>query len=407
MELVELRSLVVIAMVVAAAPFVTAALRRVVPLPGVVVEIVLGIVVGPFVLGWVTVGDGIALLAELGLVFLIFLAGFEVRPERLRGRPVQVAATGWLLSLAIGFGLASLLHVVDATSSIRFVALALTATAVGILLPILADAGVTGTRLGDHAMAGGVLGELGPIVAVSVLLTADDPGLTTLVVIGFAAIAVLAAHAARRTATPRLMAMIAGSFRTSGQIGVRLAVAACLALVWAAAEFGLDVLVGAFAAGVVVRTFLVAGRPEPTTSDVHRPDGEPAPVDQEAEMATRLEGIGYGALIPLFFVVSGVRFDLDAVTQPVELIMVPLFLVMFVVTRGLPALLAWRDLPRRDVAALALLQASTLPLVVVISEIGRSTGQMGSEDAAGLVGAGLLSVVLFPLVAMAVRSRHA
>ena len=123
-------------------------------------------------------------------------------------------------------------------------------------------------------------------------------------------------------------------------------------------------------------------------------------------IATLSPFIGFGFFIPLFFVVSGVRFDLDALLDPIELIKVPMFPFLFLVVRGLPALLYRRDLVPRDVAALGLLQSAGLPLVVVITGLGVSSGQMRSDNAAGLVGAGLLSVVILPIIALSVHRDH-
>ena len=396
MENSFLGALVIVAVVVTLSPFLTAFLRRWVNLPGVVVEIALGIAIGPYVLGWASVGDVLGLLAEFGLVFLIFLAGFEVDARAVRQRAARIAAIGWLCSLAIAIGAAWALHLVDATSSVRFVAIALTATAVGILLPILGDNGLHGTPLGTHVLAGGVVGELGPILAITIVLTSDSPGFTTLVVLGFAAITVVAIWVARRSAQPRIVLVIQDTLQSSGQAGVRIAVLCCITLVWAASQFGLDVLLGAFAAGLVARVFLVSGQPSDEAADA---------VDNRAEVQVRLEAIGYGFVVPVFFVVSGMRFDLEAMVDPVEGVMIPLFLLLFLLVRGLPALLTRRDLSRHDVVALALFQASTLPMVVVISQIGLGSGQMSSVDASGLIGAGLVSVVVFPILAMAAHRR--
>ena len=178
---------------------------------------------------------------------------------------------------------------------------------------------------------------------------------------------------------------------------MRISVLLCLLLVWTASEFGLDVLLGAFAAGMVARLFLVghAARGDEHVDAEHHPE-----VDHREQVQQRLEAIGFGFFIPLFFVVSGVRFDLDALLEPVELIKVPMFLVLFLVVRGLPALLYRRELAPPDVAALGLLQAAGLPLIVVITTLGVQSGQMRSENAAGLVGAGLLSVIIFPIIAV-------
>ena len=274
-------------------------------------------------------------------------------------------------------------------------AIALTTTAIGTLLPILGDAGVLPTKLGTNILASGSIGEIGPIIAISIALTSDNPGRTTAILILFAVIALSVGWLATRPARPQVIGLIARTLHSSAQLGVRICVMFCLLLVWLAAEFGLDVLLGAFAAGMVARLFLIghsAGQGDPDAEE-----------SSNRQVQHRIEALGFGFFIPLFFVVSGVRFDLDALLDPVELVKVPMFLVLFLVVRGLPALLYRRDLVPRDVVALGLLQAAGLPLIVVITGIGVETGQMRTDNAAGLVGAGLLSVVILPIVALAIR----
>ena len=401
MESDALRTLVLIVSIAVLSPFISDLAKRWTRIPGVVIEIALGMVIGPHVLGWAHLDEVIDVLAEMGLVFLIFLAGFEIDPDEVKGRPVRLAVQGWMVSLALGIVVAVALHALDVTSGIRFVAIALTTTAIGTLLPILGDAGVLQTKLGANVLASGAMGELGPIVAISVALTSDTPGRTTVVLLVFVAIALLVGWLATRDARPRTVALIARTLHSSGQLGVRICVLLCLLLVWTAAEFGLDVLLGAFAAGMVARLFLVQ---HSSVADAEAA-GHASVFDHREEVQHRIEALGFGFFIPLFFVVSGVRLDLDALFAPIELVKVPLFLVLFLVVRGLPALLYRDDLPRHDVQALALLQAAALPLLVVITTIGVETGNMRSDNAAGLVGAGLVSVVVFPLVAMALRGR--
>jgi Kef-type K+ transport system membrane component KefB len=395
-----LRTLVLIAGVAVLGPFIADGLRRWVRIPAVVVEIAVGILLGPHVLGWAHLDEVLLVLSEMGLVFLIFLAGFEVDPERVRGRPVRLAVIGWGMSLALGFALALVLNLAGVTVGVRYVAIALTTTAIGTLLPILGDAGVLPTRFGAFVLAGGAMGEIGPILAISLALTTDAPLRTSVVLVAFVAVTLAVGWAATRPARPRIVSLIARTLHSSGQVGVRISVLLCVVLVWTASEFGLDILLGAFAAGLVARLFLVEHAAPAVDADAA---GAHTGLDHREEVHHRLDAIGFGFFIPLFFVVSGVKFDLDALLDPVELIKVPLFLALFLVVRGLPALLYRRDLPAREVAALGLMQSAALPLLVVITTIGVENGQMQPDNAAGLVGAGLLSVVVLPVVALAVR----
>jgi Kef-type K+ transport system membrane component KefB len=245
------------------------------------------------------------------------------------------------------------------------------------------------------------MGELGPIVAISVALTTDAPGRTAVVLVVFVLVTLLVGWVATRQAKPRTVQLIARTLHSSGQLGVRICVLVCILLVWTAAEFGLDVLLGAFAAGMVARLFLV--QHAAPAGEVHLTHA--GTFDHREEVQQRIEALGFGFFIPLFFVVSGVRFDLEALFDPIELVKVPLFLLLFLVVRGTPALLYRRDLPRHDVQALALLQAAALPLLVVITQIGIATGEMRSDNAAGLVGAGLVSVIVFPIVALSIKAK--
>ena len=392
-----LKTLVLVVGIAALSPFISDLAKRWTRLPGVVVEILLGIVIGPHVLDWVELDEVMSVLAEMGLVFLIFLAGFEIDMQRVKGSPIRLAVTHWVCSLLLGVGIATLLHLAGVTIGIRFVAIALTTTAIGTLLPILGDAGILPTKFGAFVLAGGAMGELGPILAISIALTSDNPGRTTLVLAAFMALAFGAAALAARPAPPHAIRLITTTLHSSAQLGVRLSVLLCVVLVWIANRFDLDVLLGAFAAGMIARLFLVSQATEPTAD-------EPT-VDHRHEVQTRLESLGFGFFIPLFFVVSGVKFDLAALGHWDTLAKVPMFLVLFVVVRGLPALLYRRELHPLSMRALGLLMAAGLPLIVVITGLGVEEGQMRSDNAAAMVGAGLLSVVLFPIIGLALHGK--
>ena len=257
MEAEALDTLVLVLAIAVLSPFISDFATRWMRLPGVVIEIGLGILLGPYVLGWLEIDDIIDFLAEMGLVFLIFLAGFEIDPDVVKGRPVRLAVTGWVISLVLAIGIAAALHSLGVTSGVRFVAVALTTTAIGTLLPILGDAGILDTKLGTNILASGAIGEIGPIIAISLALTSDRPGRTTVVLLAFAGIAAITMWLATRRARTRTVELISRTLHSSGQLGVRICVLLCVLLVWTAAEFDLDVLLGAFAAGMVARLFLV------------------------------------------------------------------------------------------------------------------------------------------------------
>ena len=372
-------TLVLIATIAVISPLLAERLRRF-NVPDVVLELAFGIIVGPYVLKLAHTNDVVNGLSDIGLAFLMFLAGYELDLQGIRGRPLRLASLGWLLSLgmAFAFALVSTGLAVDTL----VVGLALTTTALGTLLPMLRDAGLLETRFGAYIVAIGTAGEFGPIVAVAVLLTRKDPFVTSALLVFFVAIAVACALLASRTRPPRVVALMRRHLHSSAQLPVRVSVLLVFVLVYLAFELGLDVLLGAFAAGVVVKLFTV---------------GEDSEV-----IKGKLEAIGFGFLIPIFFIVSGIHFDLHVfLTRPTALLRIPLFLALFLVIRGLPALLLYRTaLPRDERVPLALFSATGLPLIVVITSLGVSQGRMLPENAAALVGAGMLSVLLLPMLGL-------
>jgi Kef-type K+ transport system membrane component KefB len=351
-------------------------------LPALVFEIVLGIVVGPYVLGLVKITPPIELLSDLGLSALIFLAGFELDLQRVRGRPLELATGGWLLSVALGLACGLILQATGVIVSELYVGLALTTTALGTLLPIVRDAGLLPTRFGTHVLAIGSLGEFGPIIAIAVLLSGVGAGKAALSLLVFIAVAIAALVLASRLHPTRFQRVLGSTLRSSGQLYIRLAVVMIATMAFVANELGLDFLLGAFTAGVVYRIFLLAG----------------AEARERESVESKLEAVTFGYLIPIFFVVTGVRFNLDSVTAMLKL---PLFLALFLLVRGIPILLYRREIrDGRERWGLALLSATGLPLIVAITTIGVAAGQMRSSTEAALVGAGMLSVIVYPLLGM-------
>jgi len=385
-----LSSLVVIALVAAAAPVVSDLLERWVSVPTVVLEIAGGIVIGP-VLTIAHEDEVIGVLSDLGLATLMFLAGVEIDLARVRGRPLNRALTGWLSSLVLGIALGVALAGIDGPRSGLVVGLAVTTTALGTLLPILRDSGELRTDFGTEVLAGAAVGELGPLVAIALLLSTDRPAHTVVVLVAFVAIALAAAALAMRPRGRRLGRVLDATLETSGQLVVRVVVLLLVTMVWVAAELGLDVLLGAFAAGMVFRLFSAEAS------------------DREAEMVeAKLQGLGFGFLIPVFFIVSGIRFDVDALVEdPIILLAVPAFVVAFLLVRGGPAFLQHRAWPLPDRLALSFYLATELPLVVVITGIGVETGRLSTATAAALVAAAMVSVLIMPLAAAHLRGDRA
>lgn len=381
-------SIVVIAAAAVVAPLLAELLKRW-RIPSVLFELGLGILVGPAVLGWVEVTDLVKGLSEFGLAVLFFMAGYEIDFGRLKGAPLNRGVTGWLVSLAGGLGIGVVLAFEGFVLSSLLIGLAMTTTAIGTLLPMLRDRGLLETRFGSFLTAAGAVGEFGPILAVTILLSASSPLTEALLLVLFAVLAVGVAIMATRPQSPAIVEMLQRHLSTSTQLPVRIIMLLIVGLVVLAADLGLDNLLGAFAAGMIARLAL---SPEQTRA-----------------LTPRLEAIGFGFLIPIFFIVSGVNFDLDALTESTTtLLKVPLFLALMLLVRGAPALLVYKGvLAVRERVALMLLQATALPMLVVITQIGVETDRMRSGNAAALVGAGMLSVLVLPLAGFALLKDEA
>ncbi|MDA0167482.1 cation:proton antiporter [Solirubrobacter taibaiensis] len=369
-------NLLIVVAVAFAAPLLLGLAPRL-RLPAVVLEIGAGIALGPDALGLVEVDATLEVVALLGLAFLLFLAGLEVDLDRLRGRALRITALGFALSIALGLAAGALLD----TSAALLIAIALSATSLGVVVPVLKDAGEVGSPFGQLVIAGASVADFGAIILLSVFFSEEGGAGATLLLVGLLAAlagAVLfgvrgAEHSVRlRTALTRLQ-------DTTAQIRVRGAFLLLVAFAAIATQLGLEVILGAFLAGAILT---LVDRDEAMT---------------HPQLRAKLEAVGFGVFIPVFFVTSGVRFDLDALLG--NLVMVPLCLAALLVVRGVPVLLYRLD-ARRTVAA-ALLQATSLPFLVTATTIGTEMGLLDGAQAAALVGAGLLSVLLFPLLALA------
>jgi Kef-type K+ transport system membrane component KefB len=356
-------------------------------LPTVVLEITLGILIGPEGFDLAQVDSHIDFLSNLGLVFLFFFAGLELVEHHVARRSLVHGTTGWAISLALGIAVGLGLHGAGLDAESWLLGVALSTTALGTLVPILADAGLLPTPLGSAVLGTGVAGEFWPIVVISIFLTGAYGALTeTLLLVAFGAVVLVAATAAVRARPPRVVQVLQQTIHTTGQAAVRLSVLSLAALVFLAIEVGFDFVLGAFAGGLVVGLALDS------------PEAVP--------VRMRLEGVGFGFLIPIYFVVTGMTFDLDSLLSPTGLALAALFLTLFVVVRGTSALLWFRELGSRRTLSLALCAATGLPLIVAIVGIGIDRGAIAADVGTSLIGAGMVSVLVFPLLATAVASRE-
>jgi len=384
---VEFTSLLIVVATAFAAPFVLG-LAPSLRLPAVVLEIVAGIVIGPSVLGWVSIDDSIRVLATIGLTFLLFLAGLEIDFRELKGRAVRLTGIGFLLSFGIAIGLAFVLKGAGLVETPLFVAIVLTATSLGIVVPVLKDSNEISSSFGQLVVAAATIADFAAIILLSLFFSREATGIgTQLVLLG--GLALFAVAVALFLAGAERLMSISSLFRrlqdTTAQIRVRGAFVLLVGLAAVAEHLGLEVILGAFIAGAVL-----------TLIDTDRAMTHP-------QFRLKLEAAGYGIFIPIFFVASGVGFDLDALTESAStLVLVPVFLAVLLAVRGLPALLYRGSIGGRRTAVAALLQSTSLPFIVAAAQIGMELGTISAATGAALVGAGILSVLLFPLAALTV-----
>ena len=373
----ELNSLLVIAAIAAATPLLVGLLRL--PVAEVVLMLGFGVIFGPEVLGWIELDAAIDLLAELGLAFLFFAAGLELEKRAVQGRSGKLALTGWLVSAALALVAAGILGRLGVITDFLGVAICLTSTALGTLLPILSDKGLIKTPFGNYFMGAGAIGEFAPVLAISLLLSTKSFWMALLSVLLFGAVAFIFAKAPTLLRTNRVMSVIERGQETSAQTAVRLTALLLVALLAIAEDFGLDVVLGAFIAGIITKQLV--------------------PANEQSGLQTKVEGIAFGVFIPIFFIVSGARLDISSILANPSLLFV--FLVLLLIVRGVPQFFLYRRaIPNaKERAGYSLYVATALPIIVAVTSVELASGIMEPSVAAALVGAGALSVLVFPLIA--------
>ena len=373
---INLRDLLVIAVIAAAVPMIVGLLRL--RIAEVVLLLGLGVLVGPSVLGWVTVNSTMDTFNEVGLGLLFFLAGYELEQRAITGAPGKLAAIGWLTSLCLAFIVSAVMWKTGFIADLTGIAIALTSTALGTLLPVIRDRGLLESRFGTMFMGAGAAGEFGPIVAIAVFLGSKSILTSTVILLAFGVIVLIAYVAPGRLMTRRVREVLERGHMTSSQTAVRWTVVLLLALLVIASRFGLDAVLGAFLAGVILRRY--------------------APPSEGNQLMPKIEGLGFGFFIPLFFIMSGVNLDIESIIRNPERLLV--FFVLLLVVRGLPQYVLYRHaLPEtRERWQFTLYVATGLPILVAITGLEVDAGVMLPENAAALVGAGALTVLVFPLL---------
>jgi Kef-type K+ transport system membrane component KefB len=326
----------------------------------------------------------ISFFSDLGLGLLFFFAGYEIDIRRIMGQPLRLGMLGWALSLALAYSIGGALAATGVVLSLLYTGSALATTAIGTLIPVLSDAGELRSRFGTYLLAAGAVGEFGPIMLITLILSTESTAHNALILVAFVALAVGVALFAVRS-SERTLPVFERTLESSSQLVIRWILVLVFALALLAFELGLDLLLGGFAAGVITRQVLKA-RELPTFD-------------------SKLTAVAFGVFVPFFFVVSGMSLDVSALFASVSSVLkMLLFFVLFFVVRGTPALLLYRGvLGSRDRLALAFMTSTQLPLVLAITALASASGHMRSSTAAALVGAAALSTLVFPIVGLRLR----
>jgi Kef-type K+ transport system membrane component KefB len=382
---ISFTSVAVVAAVAVTAPLLVAFIGL--RLPAIVVEILLGIVVGPQVLGWASNDEPVQVLALLGLAFLLLLAGLEIDFDRLRGVLLRVTGFAWILSFGIALGVGLVLKETGLVRSPLLVATIFSATGLGIIVPILKDAGQTSSSFGQLVVAAASIAEVAPIALLSLFFSGESGSIAVKLVllIGFAcfvaAIGMVLLGLQRST---RVSSVLLRLQDTTAEIRVRGAFLLLTLFVVLASRFGLEAILGAFLAGATLKL-------------VDRDQGM-----THAFFHQKLEAVGFGVFIPFFFVATGIKLDVASLFHGASTAeRVPVFLAALLLVRGVPVLMYRRVVsgPSRLLAAM-LLQATSLSIPVVAGQIGVEMGLMRPATYVALVTAGLISVIVFPLASL-------
>jgi Kef-type K+ transport system membrane component KefB len=382
-------NLLIVVAVAFAAPLVLGFFPTV-RLPSVVLEIMAGILIGPSVLGIVHVDESVSVIAVLGLAFLLFLAGLEIEFDRLRGQVLRVTLMAFAVSFGIAVVVALILKATGLIETPLLIAIILCATSLGVLIPVLKDAGEISSTFGQLIVAAGTIADFGAVILLSIFFSGEGGVGSTLLLIGslvlLAIVVFIAVKSAERSSL--LRQDLVRLQDTTAQIRVRGAVVLLVGFAAIADSLGLESILGAFMAGAILS---LLDRDETMT---------------HPEFRRKLEAVGFGIFIPVFFVASGVNYDLDALLSSASnVLMVPIFLAALVAARGLPALLYRRLLDGRHTAIAGLMQATSLPFIVAAVAIGEDLDLVSAAEGAALIGAGLLSVLLFPAIGLGLLKR--
>jgi Kef-type K+ transport system membrane component KefB len=356
--------------------------------PVVVLEVLLGIVIGPHVLDLVHFDGFVETMFDLGMAATLFMGGMELDFADIKGRPIVLAVGGWTVSVLLSVTIVSLLHAIPHVRTPLVLAMAMCTTGLGVVAPGFRDSGLLRTAFGRFVLAAGTLGEVGPIIAMSLLLSQQysiwQEGVFLLIFLVVIVAAIAIGVGAR---PPKVLEILGRHMNRSTQLPVRISLFMLAGLLVLAQQFGFENFTGAFAAGIILGT---ATRSE-----------------RGSALREKMQTLMLGWFYPFFFVGAGIQFDLGALEHNLPtMLLVPIFAVLFLVVRGLPVLLYRGSVETAQLLPIALSSAvPSLTIIVVITQTGARAKSMTPDVAAAMIGAAMLSILLFPTIAGALLSR--
>lgn len=389
----ELWSLFAVMVAAFVSPLLLNALPRF-SIPSLVGEVSLGVALGHSGLGVITHNPATEAIFMLGLAYLLFLAGLEtdfsaLRPSRGAGiaaatrSPVGIGAIGIGIRLVIAFAITVPLGAFGLLDDPTLVAFLLSSTSLGVVLSVLGERSLLARPFGQAILVSAAIADFATVVLLSVFFSVEHSSTASriglVVVLAMAGLAVLIALRRAVRLAPLMQAVGKASRSTTAQIRARGSLALLFGFAALASQLGLEVILGAFIAGSIA-------------SGLARDDRE------SSSYKVQIDAIGFGFLVPAFFVLTGARVDIDALaSSSSSLLLVPLLLLAVFAVKIAPAVLYRASFGGRASIAAGVLQSAQMTITVAGVEIGRSLGVLDAAMGSALILVALLTVLIAPV----------
>lgn len=383
-ETLNYDSLLILAVVAFFTPFLVAKLKKI-KIPYQVGEIFIGIILGKSFFNIIKPDVWILFLSNLGLAYLMFLSGLEINFDDLKLKDnesiidskIFLSVKMFIISLIVSIVLSFSLKFIGINNGTLFFALLFTAAAPALLVPILKAKHILNSDFGQSLLIFGLIGELASLIGITFISSVTTYGLslksfTFLIIFGAAFIMYFLAKFLFK-----INDFSAVTFKNL-HLSVRGAFALVLVLVAVAEKVGSEIILGSFLAGIIFS--LLVGK-------------------AKEEISHQLDVIGYGFLIPIFFIMVGVNIDLNAIIEnPGSIAKIPVFLIIFFLVKFIPCLLLRKKYGIRNSLASAMILTAQLSLVIVGAQMALNLGYINNSDYSAFIVTTVISCILFPIL---------